>query len=326
MSEPLATIFNSTMVASALSAAYELGLIEELNNQPALDIKQFCRDHNLHEPSLKAIILALCCSDICQVENNQSTVKPGALFAEAYQYKGYFLWLIRGYGYLLQNLASITKIENRHNDFIKRDGGYIALAGRDYGQLFVDSYFKQLLGEWPYRCVADLGCGSATRLINMVTQDPTLRGIGIDINSAAVTTARMAVEAAALQANIKIIEGDISQLPMHSEFAEVDVVFSFFNGHDLWPRQKCLNFLQNLRATFPHVKRFLLCDTYRSDKIPSAHVPIFTLGFEFTHAVMAQYIPSITEWLQLFLDSGWNCVEHREIGIPFSAIFDLRPC
>lgn len=325
MNSKLANIFNSTIVSSALSAAYELGLIDEIASQKSLDIKKFCQDKDLHEPSLRSIILALCCFNILDIENNQSTAKAGTSFAEAYEYKGYFLWLIRGYGYLLQNLASITKNENRTDDFINRDGRYIALAGRDYGQQFVDEYFEQLLEEFPYRCVADLGCGSAAKLINIVTKKPDVRGIGIDINSGAVKTSQIAVETAQLQSKIQIIEADISQLQEYPNFEQVDVVFSFFNGHDIWPRQKCLKFLKNLHIAFPNIKRFLLCDTYRSDTIPSDNIPIFTLGFEFTHGIMGQYIPSQNQWLQLFLDAGWNCVEHREIGIPFSVIFDLRP-
>ncbi len=313
------------MISSAISAADELGLIEQLKQEQTIEINTFCQENNLHHPSVEAIISALCCFDICQLNDNNHIVQQGSLFAEAYHNKGYFLWLIRGYGYLLQNLASIAKNENRFHDFINRDGKYIALAGRDYGQKFVDSYFEELLEEFPYHFVVDLGCGSGAKLINIAKKSPAVRGIGIDINSGAVETARIAVDNAELQARVKIIEGDISKLENQPDFNEVDVVFSFFNGHDVWPRNNCLKFLQNLHLAFPNVKRFLLCDTYRSDTIPSENVPIFTLGFEFTHGIMGQYIPSLTEWLELFVDSGWECVEHREIGIPFSTIFDLRP-
>jgi hypothetical protein len=54
-------------------------------------------------------------------------------------------------------------------------------------------------------------------------------------------------------------------------------------------------------------------------------IPIFTLGFELTHAVMGQYIPLESEWLEVFDEAGWDCANAREVGIPFSKIFDLRP-
>ncbi|MGB5633815.1 MAG: class I SAM-dependent methyltransferase, partial [Waterburya sp.] len=291
MNNRLADVFNSTMISSAISAADELGLIEQLKQEQTIEINTFCQENDLHYLSVEAIISALCCFDICQLNDNNRIVQQGSLFAEAYRDKGYFLWLIRGYGYLLQNLASIAKNENRFHDFINRDGKYIALAGRDYGQKFVDSYFEELLEEFPYQFVADLGCGSGAKLINIAKKSPAVRGIGIDINSGAVETAQIAVDNAELQARVKIIEGDMSKLDNQPDFDEVDVVFSFFNGHDVWPRNNCLKFLQNLHLAFPNVKRFLLCDTYRSDTIPSENVPIFTLGFEFTHGIMGQYIP-----------------------------------
>ena len=325
MDNQITNIFNSTMMSSALSAAYELGLIEELQEKKLIEINKFSQEKDLHQPSVEAIISALCCCNICQIDDSNIRVTQGKSFEEAYNYKGYFLWLIRGYGNLLQNLASITKNENRSNDFIKRDGKYIALAGKDYGQQFVDSYFEEILEEFPYKYIADLGCGSGAKLINIARKSSEVRAIGVDVNSGAVKTAQTAVANAGLQSRIKIIESDMNKLKFQEEFAEVEVLFSFFNGHDLWPRHNCLNFLKNLHLVFPNVKRFLLCDTYRSNTIPSNNVPIFTLGFEFTHGIMGQYIPSLNDWLDLFVDSGWQCIEHRDIGIPFSTIFDLRP-
>ena len=108
------------------------------------------------------------------------------------------------------------------------------------------------------------------------------------------------------------------------EFSQVDVIFCFFMGHDLWPRANCLSTLRGIRSVFPRAKRFLLCDTYRSDLLPSDETPIFTLGFELTHAAMGQYIPGLSEWMDLFQEAGWTCVDRRDVGIPFSAIFDLR--
>jgi hypothetical protein len=104
----------------------------------------------------------------------------------------------------------------------------------------------------------------------------------------------------------------------------VDVIFSFFIGHDLWPRADCLLTLARLRSAFPGARRFLLADTYRSDLPPADEAPIFTLAFETTHAVMGQYVPSLQEWDALFSESVWTCVGQRALDIPFSVIFDLR--
>ena len=53
-------------------------------------------------------------------------------------------------------------------------------------------------------------------------------------------------------------------------------------------------------------------------------MPIFTLGFEVTHAAMGQSVPSHQDWLDLFEETAWTLGDEYPIGIPFSCIFDLR--
>ena len=106
MDHQTTNIFNSTIISSALSAAYELGFIDELKKKEAIEINIFCQEKDLHQPSFEAIVSALCCGNICQIDDSNGRVNQGMSFEEAYNYKGYFLWLIRGYGHLLQNLAS----------------------------------------------------------------------------------------------------------------------------------------------------------------------------------------------------------------------------
>ncbi|MCG3119022.1 MAG: Phenylpyruvate C(3)-methyltransferase [bacterium] len=319
-----ADIFNSAIAASAIAALFDLGLFDELQQSEAIRLQEFCEKRELHQPAILMLLYTLACFDIVTLSPAQDLVRPGKAFAETCRDKGYFLWLVRGYGYLWQNLSDLVKSGKGNFDSVGRDGGYIAKAGRDYGAQFVDAYFTEMLYQMPFKVAADLGCGSAMRLINLAKQNPAFHGIGIDINDGAVKLAQGAITAANLQDRLTVVHADAGRLQAQPEFAEVEVLFCFFMAHDLWPRANCLKVLQQIRSVFPRLKRFLLSDTYRADLPASRHVPIFTLGFEVTHAVMGQYIPSVAEWMELFTEAGWNCVERREIGIPFSAIFDLR--
>ncbi len=318
-------IFNSAIATYSISAAYELKILDEIQHIGFINIKNFCDDKDLHVSSVKAIISALCCVDICTPGNDKDTFKKGSLFTEIYQNKGFFLWLTRGYGYLMQNLASISINSNRVSDFIKRDGKSIAIASREQGSVMVDPYFEKVLLELPFNTVVDLGCGSGERLIKLAKKYPFVSGIGIDINSKAVALASDCIDQEELSARITVLQRDMRYLEAQNEFEDVDTLFSFFCGHDMWPRDKCLQLMQNLRKVFPNLKRFLLCDTYRSDIIPSDNIPVFTLGFETVHAVVGQYVPSLSEWMDLFAESGWKCVGQNEVEAPFSTIFDLRP-
>jgi len=319
-----AELFNAAIAASAIAAFFELGLFDELKKNDVVRVEEFCRRKDLHRPSILALLHALNCFDIVKLSAANDAVSPGSAFAEALGDKGYFLWLVRGYGNLWQNLADLLPNGRGTMDSIGRNGKYIAMAGRDYGAHFVDTYFNDMLQQMPFKAAADIGCGSAERLINLAKAHPDFRGVGIDLNPEAVKLAQQRVAAAELQDRLTILHGDVRALAARPELAEVELLFCFFMGHDLWPRENCLDVLRRLRTVFPRVQRFLLSDTYRSDVPPSRYVPIFTLGFEVSHAVMGQYIPSVAEWMDLFEDAGWKCVARRDIGIPFSAIFDLR--
>ncbi len=318
-------IFNSAIGASAIAASFELGLLDALHQTDALDVDAFCEEHGLAIWSVTSILQVLECFEIASVETGEhTTARRGTLFGETFENKGYFLWLMRGYGNLIQNLATIVRNGDCTMEGIARDGKYIALAGRDYGSQFVDPYFNAVMDEEPFAAAADLGCGSAERLIRLAKDDPEFRGVGVEVNKGAVEVARRSIRQAGLDERVKVVHFDVKNLVFQPEFAEVEVLFSFFMGHDLWPRPNCLKAFRSIKSAFPALKRFLFCDTYRSNRVPG-EVPIFTLGFEFTHSLMGQYIPSVGEWEALFGEAEWQCKARHDIAIPYSSIFDLRP-
>ncbi len=318
-------IFNSAIVASAVSAACELGILDEMQDNGFIDINKFCYEKNLYQPLVISIISALCCYDICTLANEDNFLKKGLIFEEIYQNKGFFLWLVRGNGTILRKLATMAKNEKRTGNFVQRDGAYIAIASRDQGSRMVDPYFERALNEFPFDTVVDLGCGTAERLINLAKQFPHVHALGIDINSDAVKIALSRIQSEGVEGQLSVLQGDITKLLPQPEFLDVDTIFSFFSGHDLWPHENCVQIMRNFRTVFPNVKRFLLCDTYRSGIGLTSEIPIFTLGFELIHASMGQYIPSITEWMALFAESGWECVQRHDVEVAYSSIFDLRP-
>jgi hypothetical protein len=226
---------------------------------------------------------------------------------------------------MLTNLATLTRHANRVGSFVPRDGKYIAMACRDYGARFVDADVAALMDGELFDEVADLGCGGAERLIGLVRARPGVRGLGIDMDIEAVKLAQEGIDAAGLQDRIRISQADLCEIAPDPEFARTDMLLCFFLGHDFWPRPRCVDTLRRIRRAFPRARRFLLCDTFRADLPPSRIAPIFTLGFELTHAIMGQYVPAREEWLSVFDDAGWTCVGEREVGIPFSCVFDLRP-
>jgi len=323
-------IFNTTITGAAIAAAVDLGLMDELESSGEVSIPAFCRAHDLDIGCIVQIVRALTSCDIANLDTDTNIVQPGRSFQQVYADKGYFLWLVGGYGYALQHLAALSQNASTPADmddrsFVKRDGRMVSAAAKQYGARYVDREFLAAIEPCKNEMIADLGCGSAARLIEIATRNPGVEGIGIDIDQNAIGLAQEMVRSAGVDDRIQVVCADIRKLEPEERFAPVTVLMSSFMGHDLWPKDRCLQVLENLQTCFPAVKRFLLCDTYRSDLIPSKQVPIFTLGFELLHAVMRQQVPTRSQWMELFAESSWECVSTRPIGIPYSVIFELRP-
>ena len=322
-SAALAEVFNAAIAAHAIAAAYELGLLEELAGTDQLALDRFVLDRGLHGPTVQAITRALEIVGVVQLDEH--SVRPGTELPAALENAAYFLWLTRGYRDLLVGLADLAREPADGARPVPRDTVAIASAGRDYGHRLVDPVLFPLLDRLAPRCVADLGCGSAERLIQLARSDSKFHGVGVDISDQVVTQARANVRECGVADRVEVIAADAAQLESRDEFSPVDLVMSCFMAHDLWPRESCLRSLRGIRRAFPHALHLVICDTHRSGPPGVAGTPIFTLGFELTHAAMGQYIPTAEEWLDTFVEGGWICVERHEIKIPFSTIFVLRP-
>lgn len=318
-------IFNSAIGASAISASFELGLLEALNESDPLDLERFCEERSLSHWAVGGIMQVLYRFDIVKLDPERKVASKGPEFDDVYADKGYFMWLVRGYGNLLHNLATIVEDGNCDTTGIGRDGKYIALSGRDYGGKYVDEHFTKVMNQEPFTVAADLGCGSAERLMGLARARPDFRGVGVEVNKGAVDLARRSIKQAGLEDRVQVVHFDVKNLVYQPEFEDVEVLFCFFMGHDLWPRPNCLEAFKSIRQAFPNLRRFLFSDTYRSDFPAPGQMPIFTLGFEFTHDMMGQYIPNIPEWEDLFDEAGWDLEGRHDLSIAYSSIFDLRP-
>jgi SAM-dependent methyltransferase len=325
-SSSCAQIFNATVVAAAISASWELGILDELHEHSELDVTTFSSNRGLHEESVKAIFAALAKQEIIETDCDWTTVAPGPCFSEIYQTKGFFYWLTRGCGELFSTLAAKAPNSARVGSFIHRDMRAVGIATQDIGEIFVDPLLRSILDQLSFATAADLGCGSGHRLACMAATRPDLRGIGIDIAPAALAVARETVQEMGLVKRIDLVHADAAALTPQPEFADVELVTCFFMGHDFWPRENCVESLKRIRTAFPRIKHFLLGDTYRSEGQSYAQPPIFTLGFEVAHAVMGKYVPTLSEWMEAFEEAGWECVEQHHIDPPpFTVIFHARP-
>jgi SAM-dependent methyltransferase len=319
-------LFNSTVAGFAIATAWEIGALDELNDTNRLDVPAFCARHDLHVASVHAMFAALASAGVVIRAGDQ--VSAGPQFADVHRNKAFFHWLTIGCGELFSNMPRIVRNANRSGDFYRRDAAGIAFACREINARCFDPTFFETIASLDFvpATVADLGCGSGGRLIQLADRFPGARGIGVDIAAAALREATKFAAEAGLGERLDFVEADVRALDPDDRFAEVELLTCFMMGHDFWPREQCVASLQRLRRAFPRARRLLLGDTARTQHIPDAEKPMFTLAFETAHDLMGVDLPTLTDWAGVFEDGGWQCVNVRLIDTPAdSVLYELAP-
>ena len=333
----VANIFNSAIAAAGIGAAWELGLLDELRNQnKKLDVHEFATQHDLDSASMQGLATALAAVNVVE-RRDQGTIVAGKLLDEAYRRKSSFHWLSLGSGELFARMQYVLRNENRLGDnFYRRDPAAIAYACRDINRDYFDPTFWKAMNGLDYtpHSVVDLGSGSGERLMQILDRYPGATGIGIDVAGPANEVAARESLERGFGHRLSFMHGDARKMSYCDDFSQVDLLTCFMMGHDFWPRDNCVATLQRLRKAFPKARRFFLGDATRIlvDGTRSKHavsddnIPCFTLGFEFGHAMMGVYLPTMEEWDGVFVEGGWRCVERHLIeSFTLSVVFELEP-
>jgi SAM-dependent methyltransferase len=329
----VASIFNSAVAAGAIGAAWEVGLLDAVRSQKRVNIELFAKDRDLDLGSTHGLATTLVVADI--LERQDDFLFPGRLMDEAYRNKSLFHWLCLGSGGLFSRMQYVLQNKNRQGEFYERDSVAIAYACHDINKEHFDPYFWEAMDglDFKINTVVDLGSGSGQRLMQILDKFPGTSGIGIDIAGPATKVAESHGKERGLGDRLSFVVGDATNLSYQKEFEDVNLVTSFLMGHDFWPRENCIASMKCLKKAFPNARRLLLGDTTRvllhpdesENSVTEDDVPIFTLGFEFGHAMMGTYLPTVKEWEGVFDQAGWRCVKKHVVDSSYpSVIFELE--
>ncbi|GAB2886959.1 class I SAM-dependent methyltransferase [Streptomyces mayteni] len=321
-----ADTFNGAIASAALSAAWEIGLLDELDQRRRVDIAAFAERRDAHPHTVRAILVALSSRRIVSLDPERETAETDIGFDDAFRARAFFYWLTRGCGELLTTLPVKVVNSLRQGGFVRRDARAISVACRNITQTFFDPPLRDMIDGLEMDAVADLGCGGGERLLMLAALKPEARLIGVDMSTSAITVAREAAREAGVQDRVTLTQDDLVTMGPRPEYAKVDTVTCFLMGHDLWPRQNCVRTLRRLRTVFPDVRNLILGDTCRSTGLDGPEHPLFTLGFETVHSVMGQLLPTIDEWSTAIEEGGWRIADRRLLDVPaFSFIDRLTP-
>lgn len=312
-------LFNAAVAAHALATADELGLLDSMHQRGHVDL-ELQGDGCGEPPGLDYLIHVLELVGVIERVSKSGRVVPGPAFEAAYSYKGFFTWLFAASGSVLASAASVMRA-GPGVAAPRRDGRLIGRASGDFGRTHLDPSILAL-PEWSdTRCVVDIGCGDGSRVIRLAEAWP-LDAVGIEVSPEAAAEARTQVTEAGLTQRIEIVTGDARALTHERDrLARVDTLFSALMGHDLWPRAMCIETLRLWREWFPGARRLILCETVRVEQDVSFQaLRIPTLGYEYLHSVMGQYIPTESEWLDVLAEAGWPVTRRTMVSVPAQTV------
>ncbi|WP_457512622.1 class I SAM-dependent methyltransferase [Streptomyces sp. TE33382] len=319
----VATIYNSAVAAFAIAAAWEVGALEELYRERTLDTSEFAERRGLDALSTTGLFRAM--ASVGLVHREGTVVIPLSGFDAVYHNKSFFHWLGRGSAELFQQIPRVLRNEQRTGAYYRRDPAAIAFACREIDDItYAPAYWGAIERlDFPVTRVADLGCGSGGRLMDLLHRFPGTTGIGVDIAAPSLEVARKEAADIGLSDRTEFVRGDVLRLEPRPEFADIELVTCFMMGHDFWPRENCVATLRRLREVFPAARRLLIGDATRT-ALPDTELPVFTLGFELGHDLMGTFLPTIDDWESVFAEGGWELVRTNRIELTVGeVIFEL---
>jgi phenylpyruvate C(3)-methyltransferase len=323
-------LYNSAVIAYAVSAAMELGLLEKLRVHDKVDVVAFAEEHGLDAGILRGLAETLVAGAVVTYDRDSGHLGRGGEFDGVDYASPFFYWLTRGSGRLLSRLPDYavgrTPPTQPDEDPWGRDMRAVAVSARVGAERYFNRILLSELGDVDFTTVADLGCGGGDRLVTLLNTRDGARGVGVDISAPALDLARENTDRADMRDRIDLFHDDVTSMRVRPEFAEVDLLTCFLMGHDFWPHANAVRTMRMLRTAFPNVRHFVLCDECQVPDPFTLDSTIFTMGFMLAHAAMRKYIPTVDEWYSVFEESGWECRATVRSGLPESnVVFHLTP-
>jgi SAM-dependent methyltransferase len=242
--------------------------------------------------------------------------------------RGFFTWAIGGYSPLLESMdVFLAAPKTGWRPYVR--GDYVAVGSDEANQGLMQPIFDRVIDQLPARVVADLGCGNAGRLVDLLRRRPELSAVGIDIDARAIAVAQKNRDQHHLQHRLQLVRENVFTAldAPPPELARVELVMSFMMLHDLFNFDSLRDgrLFSHLKTAFPRAKYFVLADTCLDDQDRTATtMPIFTLGYELIHALRGIQLFAVDHYERQFAASGLKLVARHEFGVPNTYLFVLE--
>jgi SAM-dependent methyltransferase len=316
-------IFNCSILSFVIFTCNKLGLFSEF--EKGVTLSELTAKRHLDEPRLRELLNIATTMDLLAESDDHYTLTP--LGQDVAKNRGFFTWAIGGYSPLLEAMDTfLTAPTTAWQPFVR--GEYVAIGSDEANQGLMQGIFEQVMNKYPTKCIADLGCGNAGRLVSMLEAQSELTGVGIDISPKAIEVATtLAAERGVGERLSLVCENVFTSLTKpQPALAQVELVMSFMMLHDLFNISELRGQLfGKLRQAFPQAQHFVFADTCLDERLHTADsMPIFTMGYQLIHQMRGIQLFPLSYYLEQFAREGVELVAQHEFGVPNTYLFVLK--
>ncbi|MER5995483.1 methyltransferase domain-containing protein [Streptomyces viridosporus] len=233
---------------------------------------------------------------------------------------------VGAYGSVTGRIGDLLTGKAVYGTDVVRDGGQLGLHCATLFSFFHTPVVVEAMRGRGARRVLDVGCGGGQLLVDACLRDPSLTGIGLDIDPAAVEVARDLAERQGVADRVEFVVGDAfapADWPEVCYEADGLCVMSALHEHFRHGEQAVVDLLDEYAARFPHQKILLVGEPeLRYDGRENDD------DFFLIHVLTQQGLPrDRSAWFSVFERSTLDCrrVYTRPGAGPRMCFYDLVP-
>jgi SAM-dependent methyltransferase len=319
-------LFHGFLTCRVIHALDNLGFFEAIDRRDRFRPSEVAGALDVPIEHLDALLAYLENAGILRKKGDECMFPPGVRDGLA-DGLGFIQWLVGAYGSVLDQLEGLTRGHAIYGRDVLRCDPEVARSSTTIGRVHTDPFIHEMLRIDGIRTIADIGTGSALRLIDICARFPSIRAIGIDISPDCCEVARRNVAQAGLEDRIVIVQARAEEWLAQARdrgLWRIDLVLCCAMFHDLLNHAGLAEtFLAEVLKGLRPGAYVLIQDQMRLP-VERRRVESWVPGFELVHHLMGQRLFLCSSYEEVFASVGLDIVRKRETSMPGSWIYLLR--
>jgi SAM-dependent methyltransferase len=325
-------------LAHTIFAAHELGLWRPFEADPAavIDVEALVTDHSLERRTTLGIVDHLARRRVlerCQGGGARYRLGPVGHELIGAGWYAYIVYYVGGYGGVLSSMSALADGSSRYGEDVVRDTEYVAKGTEMMSLTRHHASYGVVLDraeQLAPRRVADVGCGSASFLAQLVERCRCDSGVGIDLSLPVCHMARENVKKAGLADRIEIVRCDMRDvLAERPDLAgSFDVVTAMMVLHEslFGGEERTVELLRTLCGLLAPERGALLVLDKQTDVLDLGEAPAYLTEYKLAHDITKQDLCSADRWRELVEASGMRITGTRTLPAHTGSILmECRP-